>query len=401
MSPHASPTSYVLAASPRYDRTYGTPIRPARLRRADVCPLCPGMPLVDDARYASSAPRCVKLSFRRPLAYRRPLSCHPSLVAALAPWFDSSSDAHPGREVRGGLTIIGKARKPILSPLCLLKSSALASRPSSLPHNLPATHHQDTHIRIIPPTTSTCWPHLHPICYLIYVCLYGRSQAGAKSSLFRPLPPALFPPLTLCILSSVFTSLCHHHLFYPPCFPFPPRLWPLVLSRSPFYRAPSSPNLPHTRHRFACGWGRTVRKGRGARSCCLESRLLPPSHTSSPPLRCESFRSGHSTISTPSRRRIYPPFPLFLFSLFPVPLTHRIDNQSRPRPSIPYTVRRDKRENERRQHRIRYIRDRPRIVHYTHPDSSHGRSIIRIYRPAYILSHTVLCWVGVLVSELW
>lgn len=347
MSPHASPTSYVLAASPRYDRTYGTPIRPARQRRADVCPLCPGMPLVDDARYASSAPRCVKLSFRRPLAYRPLLSCHPSLVAALAPWFDSSSDAHPGREVRGGLSIIGKARKPILSPLCLLKSSALASRPSSLSHNLPrhtSSRHPHPHR---PATTSIRWPHLHPICYLIYVCLYGRSQAGAKSSLFRPLPPALFPPLTLCILSSVFTSLCHHHLFYPLCFvPVCHLSIPSVFSPSSAAVAScsiafsllsrsSSPYLPRTWHRLACRWGRTVRKGRRTRSCCLESRLRLLSHTSSPPLRCESFRSGHSTISTPSRRRIYPPFPLFLFSLFPVPLTHRIDNQSRPRPQYP------------------------------------------------------------------
>ncbi|KAL1947441.1 hypothetical protein VTO73DRAFT_14402 [Trametes versicolor] len=244
MSPHASPTSYVLAASPRYDRTYGTPIRPARLRRADVCPLCPGMPLVDDARYASSAPRCVKLSFRRPLAYRRPLSCHPSLVAALAPWFDSSSDAHPGREVRGGLTIIGKARKAKI----IAAMSPQVVRPCVSPLLL-TSQPPPPHIIKTPTSASSHQP--HPPVGLIftpfvisYMYVYTdglrparRAPSSAPFLLLCSLPShsasCLLSSLRCAIIISFILCVLSPPAIYlsPPCFPLPPRLWPLVLSR--------------------------------------------------------------------------------------------------------------------------------------------------------------------------
>lgn len=225
----------------------------------------------------------------------------------------------------------------------------------------PLLHSQPPPPHIIKTPTSASSHQPHPPVGLIFIP-FVISYMYVYTDGLRPARrvPSSAPFLLLCSLPShsascLLSSLrCAIIIFFilcvlsppaiylsPPCFPLPPRLWYLVLSRSPFYRAPSSLHLPHTRHRLACGWARTVRKGSGARSCCLESRLRLLSHTSSP-LRCESFRSGHSTISTPSRRRIYPPFPLFLFSLFPVSLTHRIDNQSRPRPQ--YSVHRPQRQ---------------------------------------------------------
>lgn len=355
-SPHASPTSYVLAASPRYDRTYGTPIRPARQRGADVCPLCPGMPLVDDARYASSAPRCVKLSFRRPLAYRRPLSCHPSLVAALAPWFDSSSDAHPGREVRGGLTIIGKARKanivaamspqvvhPCVSPLLL------TSQPSP-PHIIKT------------PTSASPSDHIHPLApssphLLSHICMSIRTVSGRReelplpppSSCFVPSPHTLHPVFCLhfvvpssSLLSSVFCSRLPS--IYPlRVFPFLRgcgllfyRVLPsIALHLPPTCLIPGTDSPVDGEGRFGRGGARAL----AAWNLDSDSCPIPPLH------RFVVNRSAPDTlplVPLPAAVSI-PPFLCFCSpcSLFPVPLTHRIDNQSRPRPQ--YSVHRPQR----------------------------------------------------------
>lgn len=217
----------------------------------------------------------------------------------------------------------------------------------------PAPHHQDTHTHIAPPTTSPRWPHLHPICYLIYVCLYGRSQAGAKSSLFRPLPSALFPPLTLCILSSVFTSLCHHHLFHPLCFvPACHLSIPSVFSPSSAAVASCSialsllsrsifPHIPPTRHGLACGWGGLCGR-RGA--LALAAWNLDSDHCPIPLLhRFVVNRSAPDTlplVPLPAAVSI-PPFLCFSSRCSPSP-SHRIDNQPRSRPQ--YSVHRPQRQ---------------------------------------------------------
>lgn len=229
------------------------------------------------------------------------------------------------------------------------------------------------------PPPSSCFvpsPHtLHPVFCLHFVV----PSSSLSSSVFCPRLPSIYPLRVFPFLRG------RGLLFY--------RVLPSIALLLP----PTSPT-PGTDSPVDAG-GRFGRGGAHVLAAWnLDSCPIPPLH------RFVVNRSAPDTlplVPLPAAVSI-PPFLCFCSpcSLSPSHIALTINPD--PDPSIPYTVRRDKRENERRQHRIRYIRDRPRIVHYTHPDSTHGRSIIRIYRLAYILSHTVLClgW-GACVSDSW
>lgn len=171
------------------------------------------------------------------------------------------------------------------------------------------------------PPPSSCFvpsPHtLHPVFCLHFVV----PSSSLSSSVFCPRLPSIYPLRVFPFLRGCGI------LFY--------RVLPSIALHLP----PHQPSPYPARIRLWMGKDGSEGGRRALAAWNLDSDSCP---ITSSPLRCESFRSGHSTISTPSRRRIYPPFPLFLFSLFPVSLTHRIDNQSRPRP--PYSVHRPQRQ---------------------------------------------------------